>query len=598
MKFPLRSAGLLLAVALCGCGPNTNIKTTGTGGGGGTAAGGDPWPKFVNAVRNNPDPKGTRAAVSELSAGLTNAPAADRPPAADPAFLDAVAAGLKLTDAEKKAVGGGEFTPLDANHLSECLYLFDVANTLGVLNADPVTVRATAAFRFVCRQVELAPAVIGQGYLPPVPPTFVLSRGSGSGLERAMAFVALGRQLDLDVYFIGPPDAADRPWTHAPAANQPPKGPFWAVGVRDKDGVLVFDPWRGEPVPGKVADRPVTLAELKADPAACPWAGDKANPWAVTADDIKAAGLFLSPPLSATSPRMARLQEKLKETVGVAAAVDWAAAVKTAEGAAGGAPVGGWNPKGDRYTPVRVLGSFLPLDQGGLDTTPEKDAMFVQYDFARLPMDRLLRTPVGVENPDAKRALMAMAAVAFKAAFLTTPTPREKIQRGQYNSAVSDLVKQNDAFAAPVRAGTAQADDLKDWYRGLNGAYNRASQAQGSGGEEAARAEADKFLRAGGRYLERAVGGMVAEAGAGEASYLLAVAAHEQAEAAEAAAVRTEREGGPTAAEARKAAKALWVKAANGWGRYAEYAEAQAASFPGRKANADAMAARAGKLAK
>ncbi len=601
MKLSLRSAGLLLvaggvslAAGCSGCGPADSTKTTKSGA---SVAVTDPWPKFASAVRNNPDPKAARAAVAELTAGLTNAAPADRPQPAEPEYVAAVAAALRLTDAEKRSVGGSEFTALDANHLSECLYLSDVKAGLGVGASDPPAVRADAAFRFVVRQVVLAPSVGRIALLPPMPPTFVLSRGSGTGLERAATFIALCRQLDLDAYLIGPPQAADQPWTFQGTAGrgQPPKGPFWAVGVRASEGVLLFDPWRGEAVPGKAAGRPVTLAELKADPSACPWSADKTKPWDVTADAVKASGLYLSPPLSALAPRMTRLQEKLKDGVGVQLAVDWSAAVNGAEVAADGAKVWGWNPPADKFTPVRALGSFLPLEQGGFDpTSPLKaESVFTMYDDARLPIDRLTRLPPGVGNDSAKAALSFWAKNAYREAFLVPPNPRERLQRGQYNAAVADLVKRRDEYGKVLEGATAD-EPLKEWYSGLASAYNRVTQAQTPADEATARGGVDKFLRANGPLTNRAVGGMIAEAAVGEAGYLLALAAHEQAEAEEAAAARAEREGG--GADARKGAKEQWVKAASGWRRYAPYADGQDASFPGRKATFDALSARAEQL--
>lgn len=590
------AGGVALAVGCNGCGPSGGTK--GTGPGGGTAAA-DPWPKFASVVRNNPDPKATRGAVAELTAGLVNAAPADRPTAADPQYLTAVATSLQLTDAEKKALAGSEYTARDANHLSECLYLSDVAAGLGVTAADPPAVRADAAFRFVVRQVVLAPAVFlpKRALLPPVPPSFVLSRGSGTGHERAITFMALCRQFDLDTYLIGGPDAAGQTWAHrgTAAADQAPKGPFWAVGVRTPDGVLLFDPWRGEAVPGKTAGRPISLAELKADPNACPWMADKTSPWDVTKDAIAASVLYLSAPLSAIAPRTGKMQEKLKDVAGVRLAVDWTAAVKATEDAAGMVEVKGWNPPADQFTPVRVLASFLPTEQGGADSTPEQnfDSRFYQYNYARLPIDRVLRPPVALGNQDASQALSRMAAAMYQEAFLAAPSPRERLQRGQYNVAVADLVKRRDNFAQVLRGPNASEDEgMREWYRSLSGVFNRVTQAQGTADEAAARDAVEKFLRNSGGPLSRAVGGMVAEAGVGEAAYLLALSAHEQAEAAEATAVRQ------GSADARKAAKDLWQKAVNGWKRYSQYAATQDESFPGRKANAESLAARAEKLAK
>lgn len=601
---PVAAVGLLLAVLLsftpAGCGPSDTPRAKTTAAGGEAA---DPWPKFVAAVRNNPDPKATRGAVADLSAGLAST-TTDQP---GPADLDAIAKGLNLTDAERKQLAGGEYTQRDANHLSECFYLFDAASALGVAVTDPVPVRAAAAFRFVCRQVVLRAVVVDQyGPLPPVPPAFVLNHLSGSGLERALVFVALCRQLDLDAYLIGPPEAAARTWTHpAVGQEQPPKGPFWAVGVRDAGGVLLYDPWRGEPVPtAKAANRPATLAELRADPSACPWLADKEKAWGVTADEVKASGLFLSPPLESLSPRMALLQGKVKAEVGVQVAVDWAAAVRTAEGAAAGAPVGGWNPKGDPTSPVRALARFLPADQGGLDATADGSSLFVRYQLSMLPTDKL-SPPVEVINGEAKRQLHLMAAGMFANALLVPPTPREKIQRGQHIEATRELVGHRDRFANildQIAATPPGADPLTGWYAELDAVYDKVSRARVAGANEAElREEALKFLKDSGKQVERVLGGMVAEAGVGETTYLLALTAHEQAEAAEVAVERAAHDPATppaAAAEARRKARAAWGNVVTAWKRFAAHADAQANNFPGRKENAAALLARAEALAK
>lgn len=604
---PLAVVAFLAALTPCGCGPSDGTRATSTGG---EKAVADPWPKFVAAVRNNPDPKATRGAVGDLSAGMASLTPSEPPKAAD---LDALTAALNLTDAERKLLTGSEYPPLDANYLSECLYLFDAAAALGVAASDPVPERAGAAFRFVCRQVVLNPWRAGDPNdptaplrdLPPVPPAFVLNRLSGSGLERAVVFVALCRQLDLDAYLIGPPEATTRTWAHPAGEGQPAKGPFWAVGVRSEQGVLLYDPWRGEAVPsGKATDRPATLAELRADPSVCPWLTDKAKPWGVSADEIKASGLFLAPPLQALSPRMALMHDKLAADVGVRVAVDWAAAVRTAENASGGAPVAGWSPKGDPFSPVRALAHFMPTDQGGLASPSDRGFVFGPYLASLLPQDKVGQPPVEVINLEAQSELRKLASAMFFNALLVPPTPREQIQRGQYNEATKLLVERSDRFFElneRIKGGPGGGESLKGWFDELNTRFDAVSRARGTPAEAAQREEAGKFLKDTARQVERVIGGMVGEVAMGEVTYLLALAAHEQAEAAELTAVRTARDPAArpgAAADARGKAKSAWGAAVSGWRRFASHADAQMISFPGRKENAVALYSRAEKLAK
>src|SRR5262249_43332740 len=148
-------------------------------------------------------------------------------------------------------------------------YLRDAAKSLNLTGLPPEK-QAEYAFAWVCRQVYLHPwlrALGGNTFEPTaLPPTAVLRRGFGSGLERMYVFLALLQHLGLDGCRVGPPDAAkihvrlSEAEVKYPTVGLPvPRGPFWAVGVRVGNDVRLFDPWRSEPFP-------VTLNQLKANP--------------------------------------------------------------------------------------------------------------------------------------------------------------------------------------------------------------------------------------------------------------------------------------------------------------------------------------------
>src|SRR5262249_4036985 len=152
-----------------------------------------------------------------------------------------------------------------------------------------------------------------------LPPSYVLRRGYGSGLERAYVFLALLQQLGIDGCLVGPPDTAEKPSYFVPTGpdGKPltagAKGPFWAVGARVGADVILFEPWRGERFHG-------TLAALKANPDPLkPWFDDKA--WGVTPDDIKKGAVFLAAPVSALAPRMELLESKLRAEAPVRLAI-------------------------------------------------------------------------------------------------------------------------------------------------------------------------------------------------------------------------------------------------------------------------------------
>ncbi len=288
----------------------------------------DPWQGVVAQLRRENDPAGCRRILNQLNNDLALKPDAPQPVGLTPEAEKTLRELLRLRDDEVKEIRPASFSGLDPVYLAECLYLRDAARSLDVGGLPPGR-QAELAFAWVCRQVVLQPWISAgpQGQpvaMPPIPPTAVLRRGSGSGLERAYVFLALLQQLDLDGSLVGPPEAADRDWTFRPEkADGLPRGPFWAVGVRAGADVLLFDPWRGEPVPGPNGQGVGTLTQVKANPDQLkPWREDKAKPWNVSPDEVKASVPVLAVPLSAVAPRMKRLEEELRSDLPVRLAAD------------------------------------------------------------------------------------------------------------------------------------------------------------------------------------------------------------------------------------------------------------------------------------
>jgi hypothetical protein len=585
-----------LVVSLPGCGSSRETQGVVKS----TKATEDPWPKVVAALRNDTDPQYCQQQLIELNGGLATNESAERPAVLSNEDAANLATALRLNDPEKKLLTQSEFTAVDGNHLAECLYFRDVANSLGVTPSDPAVVRATVAFRWVCRQVVLSPWIFGEIAQPPVPPAYVLRRGSGSGLERAFVFLALCRQLQLDAYLIGR-NASDRTWSHQPPGKTDElsrKGPFWGVGVRDGKEIRLYDPWRGEPVPSSQPDVPATLAEVRANPKGVSWLDDKQNPWEVTAEDLTGAEVYLSLPLSALTGRMATLDKYLGKDLGVAVAVNGLSARKSAESVAGGAPVLWWNPPDD-YTPVRMLHGFLPVNQGGFADEKTGSVQFFKYIVMLIPRDKAVDIPPDIKHQDAADRLKEMAIVQFSGAFQTSPSPREKIQRGKHFEARSLLVQLRDNYTraeerVATAAGTKAAIAL--WVKELNARYDALSSARGSGNkslELEKEQEIAEFWKKSQGPIDYILSTMLGRPGSAEATYLLAFSFHERAEQAEVEATKS----GSADSAARSAALDEWKRADQGWKRYAEYRAEQDISYPGRAAHTQKLAERASRLA-
>ena len=608
-SIPLVAALLLLA----GCGTPDKAKPTDTG----KKAQEDPWLKAVTAIRQETDATTCRRVLNELNQAFASTPVDQQPKLGEAEAAFAKSA-LNLDGAEMTEIRSTGYTALDPNHLAEALYLRDVARSLDVANL-PVAERARAAFEWVCRQVLLNPwtTAIGQNALkpnPPLPPAYVLRRGWGSGLERMLIVAALGRQMGFDAGLIGPAAAADQPMLYQPPGREAefPRGPFWGLGIRDGDDILLFDPWKEQALPGKNG-RPATLADVRANPRTMAvWLDNQPFAWPVTADDLKAGEIFLVAPLSAVAARNKMLEEKLAAEIGVKLSANLAEVQKRVEAASKGIPVRYYSPAKEGFAPTRALRNFLSVAEGGAAAeAPAAPGLQAAYFFDQLPRGQLLTIPAEMDRgyTEPKERLLQRSVSIFEGAFLSPPTPREKIQRGQFVDATQKLVGLRDYFvkaeAQQRGSDAASAAAIREWVEQLTALYDRFNTA-GPGEQTALRAQIDDLWKPSNATLMNIVGAAVAQPGLAESTYLLALAKHEQAERAWAKSQRLTAvaEGDPAkkAAAAKAAESALanatnaWAEARDWWSRYEPYAALQSPNYPGRSALAKRLTDRANQL--
>ena len=625
---PIRWAGRLLPVlmffAVSGCGNRATSPTKPEA----VRAATNPWPAALQGLRKETDAASCRRILNQLNAGLAANPEADQPAALSESALSALTAVLPLTEPERREITPAVYSPLDAQYLAQIFYFRDVVRSLQGAERDPAS-QLRAAFAWVCRQVELRPwvrtelrttpqgATIPISFSPALPPQFVLRRGSGSGLERAYVFLALLQQLGYDGCLIGPPDALSQPAVQAyQGTGAPPPGPFWAVAARVDSELLLFDPWRGEPFPAPDKNAVGTLAQIVAEPVLLkPWRDDPARPWTIDDKQLASAIPILAVPLSALAPRWQRLEAKLQSDTPIRLTIDALALRERVRQETKNPAAAFWNPPDAPFSYTRTLATFLPLEEGGWDESPQQARLYERYQFDQLP-PRLFNLPGSLADagPDQVRyldlttRLRSAFASTFAEAFLTSPPPREQLQRGLYHDVTRSLVQNKERFEAMlqrVRSDRQREEQARRWIASAKKVYDDLSQArldEASNPTAVAQAQqaVDRFWTGDNSNLLPLIDAAVGEAGVAEATYLIALAMHEQAVRRQ---IRWQRAlqdsrsatdpASPVVDAARSQARDAWAEARDWWDRYAVHAEIQESSFPGRAAHARRLAAEA-----
>jgi len=575
----------------------------------------DPWPKLVVQFRRDTDVAATRRTLEQLRIDLSsNSDPQYQPQAMSEDVERALKPLVLLSEQEWREIRSSTFTGFDPHYLAEVLYLRDVVRTLDV-DGRPADQKAAAAFEWVCRQVALDPWTTygnnAKTYMPPFDVTSVLSRGAGSGLERAYVFLGLLQQLGLEGVLIGPPEAANRSWAYRidpSKTDTAPSGPFWAVGVRMAGDVFLYEPWRGERFP-------LSLSQLKAKPEAVQaWRDDKVLPLALSAADIAEAIAFYAPPLSALATRWKRLeQEFAKEAPPLRLTLDLPAARAAFADATKLPAPQVWNAAGDPFTPTRVASSTIAKTDGGNAPTAE---LRDRYRFSMVPQP-LFTMPDNVRPrassgpndagdpgiPELYDLLRGRCVAAYDELFLKAPTPRERFQRGQFTETIPVLIEKRKSLTAGMerlRTDRNRGEQLAEWAKAIRDAYTqllraRDKQATNPSAVLEAQAKVEQLMKNDSTKLEALFDTAFAEAGNAEATYLLACGMHERAEQAHRRyerLVADPRTAG-TATRVKESALQEWSEALGWWTRYEPFAATQSLYFLGRAEHAKKLRERA-----
>jgi hypothetical protein len=388
----------------------------------------------MEALHQGNDLKSCRNAIKQLNTYFARHPDQKPPPLSD-TQRELLCTEYRLTAASpdvKPRTGGVEsdeltevassnFTQLDAHHLEFCLLLRDAARALDVDDLNPLA-RATAAFDWVVRQVALQ-----EGATKAFPPEFALRRGWGTSLERAMLFAAVLPQLGIEGCMV----ALREPDPARTAVR------YWIPGALIDNDIYIFDTRLGIPLPGPNRKRTATLKQLRQQPELLKRLSvDEKHRYDVTQDQVGRAEIHVAAYLSALSPRMAHLEGLLASHSKVSLAIDPAALLDRFRLATKGQgiEVKVWNTAGEPNSPITVLRSFLPPEEGGIDKSHRK----ARAEFEVVPWDALpdLLARRFPKDTELGRRLRT-AFQRFFVAFMLEPKParEDERQRSRKNSA-------------------------------------------------------------------------------------------------------------------------------------------------------------------
>lgn len=505
--------------------------------------------------------------------------AALRPPPLTNEQKDWLRANLRLDREELSEVESSHFTRLDQQHLFSCLLMRDAAvgsfvskgqrvNKAGgsAARVKPLD-QAVRAFAWVMREVRLRPR---EGEAEP--PSFVLHRGWGTALERALVFLALLEQVG--------DSAADQPELLGFLLQVPDESGaqhLWTCGVvvGDDKAVYLFDPSLGLPLPGPKGEGVATLAQ------ACEQAEilgqlnvDKKYRYPVTREQARSAQAQLVCPLSALSPRMRSLQDKmLPPVVRVRLAKDAAKDQERIQAACSAGAA--------KSIPVQVskdycmlLRRFLPVDAGGVDTTSREQRFQLELvPWSAMPpvfqSDRLFprKTALGMR-------VLSQFASPFITPTMDADQPRDLLLRGRYSSAVLKLVSERDTWRSML-AQQANSGDLQEqfdkWLEKAHREYAKLVQAKSPEERQLAEQQVERLWKDKSSLpVLIHLNSSVAVARNPEVAYQLGLCSQEQAEQQQA---RLDLQARPGAASRRpdnEKAQDPWRNALEKWKNFEE----------------------------
>ncbi len=516
-----------------------------------------------------------RNALQQVNAALGENPAL-RPPPWNDEQKRWLNENMSLGREELSELEMSHYTRLDNHHLFRCFLMRDAAKALevkGVRGKTGTAARETPldqavrAFAWVMREVRLR-----DGDSANAPPSYVVRRGTGSAMERALIFADLLEQL-------GNPETPEPELLafllFLPNGSGVPR--LWTCGVLAgaSQEVYLFDPALGLPLPGPKGEGIATLAQALAMPDVLAQMNlDDKHRYPVAMEQARKAQAQLVCPLSALSPRMRYLQDKLLgPALRVRLAYDAARAkarVETACAAALGKPMAVSLSKSNST----LLRRFLSVDEGGTDTTYlEQRFMVAMVPWSAMPAEFLdeRRFPP-------KIGLGARVRELFAAPFIRNTVDsglaRDLLLRGRYGSALPVLVEERAQWRNQ-REQAVNAKNLErkamEWLDSATAVYARQLQAA----TPSERADAERSIKAvwGGeraRPIYVIINAAAAAAREPETVYQLGLCSQEQAEQMQARLDVQAKVGVAQEPREKEKAAAAWRKALSDWRRFEE----------------------------
>ena len=507
-----------------------------------------------------------REAVTQFNLMLSRPKSTD---AASPTIApvpDWIRERFELKDDEWAEITSESFTLLDGHYLETAFLFRDAAASFtrdGVLDYAPPLRRAALAFDWAVRQVRLPDGRDSDA--DPLPLDFILRRGRGTAIERALVFVSLLQQLDLPGCLIN--------------LREPLATGFhvWACGVLIDQDIYLFDPGMGIPLPGPTGAGIATLAEVQTKPDLLKQLA--ADGYDVTAEQAQRARIYLAPSLSALAPRMRYLEKRLQDqdvaapVVSVRLGVDakelfkqWADA-KAHAGLKDSPPVQAWPAA------VRCQRTTLPTQEGGADRRRERGQLSI--------WDELRRTIVPAQyfprifKPEMVTMIERMGqrfGTPFFSLAFEPHQPRDALLRGRFDDASRSLTALRTEKLANVEQLEANPELPRHAAEAVmaivdaQGAYMRA-QSRHEPDADALRVNLEITQKERQGLVDAYIDGCAAVPLSQEASYQLALTKHEQAVRMQLRVEFPSPKNAGAEAEAEEARRA-WLNASDWWTTY------------------------------
>jgi hypothetical protein len=362
---------------------------------------------------------------------------------------------VKLDAAELAEVDAGSFRPLDAMHLDSCFLFRDAARAIEVADLSPLE-QALVAFGWTTRRV-----LLHEQRDEGLPPYLVVKRGFGGVRDRALVFLELLRQFQLEGCVVA-----------FPGKPREPETLLVGVLIPSMQGheLALFDPRLGLPLPGGKGKPVATFAAVKAEPNLLAFAN-------IPAAQLVQAEARPAYALTALAARMKFLEESLAGQDRVTFYQDAEALYEKLN--ATGLKIGAWPAEGPP-PPRQLAPLFFPPSEGGRDQSKRLERFAIELVPVAAAVYRLQEMRVLFDLPDdAQVTLLTIIGDLFTKYY---QQPHDMLLRGQYDPAqaridrIGDVLEQ-DKFAQQIEETQFQQEVAK-WRQQMKDAYLAAARQE------------------------------------------------------------------------------------------------------------------------